>query len=182
MKYLYTTCLLIVFLVLNCDGRKSQNEALKTSIAQFKAKAIIQNTYIPKTYHEIVTDSSLSNGFKTQVTLYTNMNIHMVRTVKRDKILNQVNYRSIQGEVTVWFKENVIFDKIIDKTLLKKELAIPENDLNAYNLAGIWIDQSYPLDNDLLRLDIEYRHIDHNTSKSYKLLISEKGNFRLIGT
>lgn len=180
MKQLVLIITLMLFVLQSCDGRKSQHEALQQSIAEFSnTRTIEKDIYIPETYHEIISDSTLSNGFKTKIKTFTRMDENLVITVRSNNLLKRSNYRIIDGHVEVRFNNTLVFDEMVTKAFITRNQKVNHRSLEGFILSGIWINQEKSLDDNLLSLDILYVHIKNNSQKTFNLQINSTGHYYL---
>ena len=78
----------IIICLLSCDGRE---KVKRKPIETLKEKNMIESfstreSYYPKTYSEVKTDTILSNGYTVKVNTFTDMTSSFLKQFKHDAI------------------------------------------------------------------------------------------------
>ncbi|MDT0558887.1 hypothetical protein RM697_09520 [Ichthyenterobacterium sp. W332] len=101
--------------IFNCEGRKTQSQALKESLEAYKIKTIVtEDTYVPELYSEVKIDSTLTNGFYVSVKNYTNMHQAYTISKRKNNILTYTHFRSWISDLKVTFNNQDIVNTLID--------------------------------------------------------------------
>jgi hypothetical protein len=179
MKRFIFTIVILSLLLFTCEGRKSHHESLKQSVAEFKKENdLVKIVYLPEHYQETKIDSTLSNGYTARIKTFTNMKKSRLFIDTKDNILTKTYFRKIEGDVTVEFKNNVVFNRPITNQFIENAIKESRIKLKNYMLDGIWVDQDKSLDKNLLNIDIRYTSL--TTQKKYlyfNLQINRMGRY-----
>lgn len=121
-KNLSLLFLLVVLCLINCEGRRTNNQALKQDINDFKKDISFDNiTYVPETYSEHIIDTSFNNGLSVKLKLYTDMTSSVLHTLIKDTINHQTHFRNYAFEVTLVKNNKRIFNEVFNKERVIKE-------------------------------------------------------------
>lgn len=124
--------------------------------------------YIPEEYAEVVTDTTLSNGFMVHIKTYTDMTSGIVidSVVKNDSITSKTIKRDLISEVTVYKDGKEILSKTINKSLFLDEYENHKNTLKDMTLENVWVNQFIIEDQNVVQIEIDY-HRRPNVLKEY---------------
>lgn len=179
MKRFIFIITILSLLLFTCEGRKSHHQSLKQSVAQFKKENdLVKIVYLPEHYQETKVDSTLSNGYTARIKTFTNMQESRLFIDTKDNILTKTYYRNIESDVTVKFKNNIVFNSSITNQFIENALKTSRVKLKNYMLDGISINQGKSLDKNLLSIDIRYSNL--NTQKNhlyFNLQINRMGHY-----
>lgn len=181
MKHLLLIIIVIGLGFTSCDGRRNHHESLNESIKEFKKKSAVQNTdYIPKTFHEVITDTIMSNGKHIRLKAYTDMKNSVVKTSKKqDNITLEKHYREVLTEVTLTNNDRVFFRQTIDKNLILKNDISKTALLKSSTCLGIWLDEFKSLGDDTV-LITTYLEPETQEKAHYNIIIKPTGDFHII--
>ncbi len=176
--------LLLLFVILigftSCEGRRSINTSLSENINRFNEEHRFElNTYLPESYNETLTDTTLANGFKIKVKVYTNMAQSLIKTKQEDRISHNYHYREVKGQVYITYNNTSIFERVINKAFIQSASKISEDAFKSYNLEGIWVNHEDAIASDLVSFDIRYCTIDTGNCKVFNLIVQPDGSFDL---
>lgn len=116
MRYLLTLFFLSSIVFLSCDGRQNANQSLKESVWKFNKKqtSIATNTYYPKDYTEIITDTIISRGLKVSIKNYAVMHKNVIISQSSKNKSDITNYhRVFESEISVYNAKKTIFKTTI---------------------------------------------------------------------
>lgn len=184
-KLLFKNILSLLFIATivaftSCIGNTSKYDALQESIIKFKdsVEPIDIVKYIPKTYSEIKTDTILSNGFKVNIKLFTDMQHSLVNEYEVDFIRYKEHHRVIKADITVLKADKEIFKKTIDKRFLKTD----SNDdiyLRNANIRNLYIDEFASINSNKVVLNIPIHQFNERSTPTYNIIIDDKGNYSI---
>lgn len=128
--------------------------------------------FIPEEYAEIVTDTTLSNGFRVHIKTFTDMDKSIVNTIKNNNILFKNYYREIVSEVIVYKNDKLIFNKKIDNRFLStKGSQYLNNEIVVDELKSITTDKLYLVASQCIPESVH--------CPFYYIIIDKKGNYEL---
>ncbi|HMC01291.1 MAG TPA: hypothetical protein VKN14_09685 [Flavobacteriaceae bacterium] len=180
MKRLLFFFLIVVLTNISCDGRdrahKSNQEVLKENklLDSFSENTV----HIPETYTEIKTDTILSNGTKIEIKLYSDMDVSVLKTFKKDAIQYKEYYRDFNAHIIVYKNNLEIFNEIINKEFLNNSL-VASVSLHDATLKNVQIDEMTSYLDNLLVIDLTFAKLDNVVSSVYKIYIEDTGKFIL---
>ena len=152
MRYFIVLISVIAIIFCGCSGRTTKQEALKKAVVDFKAILPLENTitYVPETYTEIKTDTSMANGYRVYIKNYVLMEAPGIA----QKIANTQNktyhFRQFASEITVYKQDKLIFNDVIDVAFFKNH--IPKNNTTPYLYKGITLDELSSLEHGAIYL------------------------------
>ena len=179
MKHLYFILVITAIALMNCDGRKSQNEALNNSIEKFKVsfEPIEFDEYIPQKYSETIKDSVLSNGYNVSIKTYSDMNKSVEYSYTESTIDHKINYRNWISQVTIRKADKIVFNECIDTDFfLENGININQLTINLIN-TGVWVDEEESINKDGIYLLTEFLDVKEDNSLLYQIKIDEKGKY-----
>ena len=174
MNKLYFILALGIIIIIGCNGReryyKSNNEILQENKLLDSFSENIQ--YIPESYTEVEVDTTLSNGFRVKIRTYTEMEDHVINEFTIDSINYKFHYRNYTGQLEVFYKNEAILEKTINKSYFKEngdkefwEKAI---------LAGISLDED-TLTIEKVFINVFYCIPESEICEDFKIIVDEKG-------
>ncbi|QDO95038.1 hypothetical protein FNB79_14015 [Formosa sediminum] len=173
---------LLILILFSCDGqdklhKKPQQILEENGLLESFSERIIYN---PETYTETVTDTLLHSGYQVHIKTYLAMNSNIIKSEIKDSLNIKTFYRNALAEVSVSLKKTTIFNQIVSKTFIGKNIKGAEETLQGYRLNSIWIDDGNFAVQDAILLRILYCKPDQVTdTKSYLLKIFETGNYKI---
>ena len=174
MKYIIVLFFVFISLI-SCDGRDRVNKTNQDVLKEYNLlESFSENIqYIPETYTEIITDTTLDNGFRVKVKTYTEMQDNVFNEFTIDTIKYKFYYRNYTSKLTVFFKNSLILDETINKSYLNKK----ENKefWNSAVLGGISIDEHNSSNNEVY-ISILYCIPESEICKDFKIIVDKKGN------
>ncbi|UKM64126.1 hypothetical protein GSB9_00673 [Flavobacteriaceae bacterium GSB9] len=164
----------------NCDGRKTQRDALKESIQKFKDSItpieIVE--YIPKTYSEVKTDTILSNGFVIKIKNYTDMENSVSHQYQTDSFTMRTDiYRDWVSEVTVEKDGELIFSETIDDLFLIKNDKVFASLKTTAIKSGTILKSDFINNNEHVYLFTNIIFPDNQDGLAYMLKINKSGKY-----
>ena len=116
MRKLLGIALLLIIGLTSCEGRKTQNQALKEDIEEFSKEVSIQvDVYEPEAYVEREVDTLLSNGYRVKIKTYSDMDNSVLFTKVKDTINYQTHYRNYKFDILVEKEGRLIYKESFDK-------------------------------------------------------------------
>lgn len=187
MKLLIQAIITLFFLAfLNCEGRKTQSQALAEDIEEFKKKVTIEiDVYQPETYVEQEVDTLYHNGYRVKIKTYSDMNNSVLFTKIKDTINYQTYYRNYKFDILVEKDGKLIFNESFDKEKVNqlfkfnsqgKSNAIDFKELGI--LKSIEINRNSPI-SDVIKIDLMYVIPETDKNSLYSLLIDNKGVMKI---
>ncbi len=143
MKNLTLLSLLLVITVfVSCDGKDRAKFTLEEKITNNEVpKSFFEKTaYFPKDYIEVVTDTTLNNGYRVHIKTFSDMNNSYVQEFVKDTIKHKYHYRDFLSSITVWKDDKEIFFDTIDKEFFEKR-GSTYTDLNNMTFHNVWLDE-----------------------------------------
>ncbi|MEP3836828.1 MAG: hypothetical protein ABJM36_04235 [Algibacter sp.] len=173
-------------MLLNCDGRKTKQDALKTSIIKFKdsIETIEIIEYIPKKYSEIKTDTILSNGFTVKVSSITDMDNSILKSFQKDSASIKQYHRKRIVTLEISLNGKLLFDKQIDTLFLKSYKGLAKSIISKdLIISDLRIDPKTSLSpkTELYMFITAYNPGD-KFDKRFQLHFDKSGNYRLNTT
>ncbi|WP_400079983.1 hypothetical protein [Winogradskyella sp. R77965] len=178
MRNLLGLLLILGIATTSCEGRKSQNQALAESIEAFKEATIFEKVmYTPETYHEVVIDTLLSNGFRVKIKTYSDMNNStLLEEFKKDTTIYKKFYREHLSDLEVYYNDSLVASKRINKSLFTNQ-----KDLDFWKkaiLGFVSINGLKSLKNELA-LNIYYCVPETDICKDFLIIYDKKGKYTL---
>lgn len=178
MNKLFTLFILIIIVLLNCDGRdrkhKTNEEVLKENKLLDSFSESIK--YIPEVYTEENTDTILSNGFRVKIKTYTEMQDNVFNEFIIDSIKYKFYYRNYTGKLDVFYNNASILKETIDKSYLNK------NEDKAFwddaIMAGISLDEHNSTKKEVF-ISVLYCIPESETCKEFNIIVDKEGNTTL---
>ena len=171
-------CLIVIVVLTSCDGRSKASRSAQDDLIEKKAldsfSEIIE--YYPESYVEVVTDTTLNSGFQIKISTATDMNDNILNEIVRDSVKYKQFYRNYVGEVNIAFDQEVIFKKIIDKTIFKS--LSTDFPWDKAIMGQITLDQENT-SSEAVFLDVFYCVIESQNCIDYKMIIDRSGNLRI---
>lgn len=171
----------IIICLLSCDGRE---KVKRKPIETLKEKNMIESfstreSYYPKTYSEVKTDTILSNGYTVKVNTFTDMRSSYLKQFKHDAINYKYHYRDFKAEI-VASHNSIIFNDVIDKDYILKHDKSVAYFLKSSILKSVWVNQEQTVKQDKLVVNILFTQPNSNTNKMFELVIEPNGQYKLI--
>ncbi|MBU2940107.1 hypothetical protein KO494_11210 [Lacinutrix sp. C3R15] len=166
---------------INCDGR---DKAKRTAQQDFRDSTILNTfngsiKYFPEKYTEVVTDTTLSNGFKINIKTYTDMNNSVLNTFKTGTIKNKHYYRDAISNIKVSKNGEIIFSERIDKSFFLKLDKSLKDYFKVANLTGVWLqDEKENLKNSI-SIYIMFAKPETDYYMLNKMTIDTKGKYTI---
>ncbi len=158
MNKLLVLTLILATIFFNCNGIKTKQDVLQASVLKYKDSLgnIEITTYFPKEYHEVETDTLLSNGFRIKIKNFTDMEHEVLHLSKQDSIIYKHYYRHVISEIDVYKNSSKIFSKTIDKPFLLKHNEALKDYLNTANLSNVWLNENHALSKEKISIYIMF--------------------------
>lgn len=174
---------LFSIILISCDGRerihKSNQEVLNENKLLDSFSARIQ--YIPEQYTETSTDTTLSNGFRVKIKLFSNMEHGVLNTFKKDNITHKLHYRDSISKIIVLKDGIEIFNKTVDKSFLAQNNdALSKRFFEKATMNSIWLDQMFSNDSDdKIKIDVSFRTVEMQFISTYQIYIDKNGIYNI---
>jgi len=190
MKHLLGILIIVASITfMNCEGRRTQSQALSKSIEKFKKKVNFEtNVYIPKTYIEQETDTLLSNGYHVKIKTYTDTSNAVHFSKIKDTINYQTYYRNFKFDISVSKDNKLIYHERFDKKKVNKAFNYSTNLVSGselYNFDALAVLKSINVNDDptytnMVLIDITYAIPESDRYASHTLFIDEKGKSNIV--
>ena len=185
-KNLRTLFAIITFciIIFSCEGRKTQNQALKESIEAFKKKVNFEtHVYIPETYFEREVDTFLNNGYRVKIKTYSDMSNSVLFSKIKDTINYQTHFRNFKFEISVEKANELIYHESFNKIKVNEAFnykADLSSSSELYNFDKLAVLKSIevsddPSFTDTVVINIMYAIPETDRYASHSLVINEKG-------
>ncbi|WP_422104316.1 hypothetical protein [Winogradskyella sp.] len=174
--------LLLVLAVTSCEGRKTQSQALKEAIEDFKKTVTVEiPVYQPESYMEREVDTLLHNGYRVKIKTYTDMDHAVLFTKIKDTINYQTYYRNFKFHILIEKNGKRIFNTHFDKTRINSLLEYkdsPISELRDFDklsvLKSIELNKDLP-NSEYVEIDIMYAIPNTDKVALHTISINEKG-------
>lgn len=173
----------------SCEGRKTQNQALIESVAEFNKMASFEiNEYYPETYVEREVDTLLSNGYRVKIKMYSDMDNSVLFTKIKDTINYQTYYRNFKFDIIVLKDNQEIYNNSFDKQKANEAFNYKSNlasDSNLYNFDKLAVLKSIQVNDNpsytnLVLIDVMYAIPESDNYASHRLFIDNKGKLNIV--
>ena len=165
------------FILLSCSGK---DKALLTPQDSLKEKKLLDSfseniKYFPEKYSEMVTDTTLSNGFRVHIKTQTDMESSVLNEFKQDTIHFKYYFRNFTSNIEI-FRNNQSSRKVIDKSLFSDK---SEQDFWTKAILGpITVDFLNSTEEEVC-FNVYFCIPESDVCKDYKLFLNEKGMERV---
>lgn len=181
MKHLTYFFIFVITLIAftSCDGKDRAYKTNKEVLQEHKLLDTFSKNikYIPEAYQEVKVDTLLTNGFKVNITYFTDMEHNVTDTVKLDTITNINNYRDHKATVTVAYNNKEVFNKTYDKTLFAKNDKPSRSFLNTAILNGANVNQLDSINKDYTTIDFVFCKPETDDCLLFKLKVNQTGKY-----
>ncbi|MCB0425242.1 MAG: hypothetical protein KDD20_08955 [Mangrovimonas sp.] len=172
------------FILLSCSGK---DKALLTPQDSLKEKKLLDSfseniQYFPEKYSEMVTDTTLSNGFRVHIKTQTDMESSVLKAYQLDSITHKNYYRNINAMVNVYKNGQQIFSQLIDKPFFYNQYSNHKELLAKMTLKVAQVNQldDYHSDsNDDVQIEFHYSDSDEKLWDRFVLRIQENGVYNI---
>lgn len=115
---------IICIISVSCEGRKTQNQALKESVEEFKKTVNLEvDIYEPENYFEKEIDTLMYNGFRVKIKTYSDMDNSVLLFSKiKDTINYQSHYRNFKFDISVEKDGKLLYSESFDKEKVNQTL------------------------------------------------------------
>lgn len=177
MKNLLYLILLLLTVVLSCDGRdkihKSSQEVLKHNklYESFSEKVV----YIPEHYLETKNDTILSNGFQVKIKSYTNMRESLLKESAKNHLLLKNYYRDIETTIQIYKNEKSIVSTTINKEFFIKTNYKTNRLLKNKILQGVWLNEYASIMTNKVVLEVQFMEPETKNYAYYRVSFDQSG-------
>ena len=179
MKNFFIIIVLMSFVFVNCDGRKSKSEALKESIAKFKKNQSAVETvyYYPTEYTEVVTYTLISNKVNVYIKNYSLLNKSISISVEdHTNDTNKTEHRIFESEVLVSAPNKEILKMHISAEKFKSMYS--DDFWNHATLQHVWVNQELSTSEDI-QLDMSFINPSDHSFKLYRMSVDSHGKHQI---
>jgi len=163
----------IVFIAfLSCDGRDRVHKTNEEVLIEHKLLDSFSErvTYFPETYTEVETDTILSNGYRVNIKLYSDMENAILVEKQQDKIISKTYYRKLIADVEIYSSSTAVFKDTINTDFLVKKGILSESESNSYLAHGFWIETYNDVHNGVPILFFNYVNAESNEKRLFKFI------------
>jgi len=119
---LVTFCTFFLLLT-SCDGRTSKNEALKSSIENFKENVTLEkHISVPESRFTSSTDTLFATGLRVRVKTQTDESRKIVVTELRDGIHEHRHFKKFIFSLELWKDQQLLINETFDRSRMNKLL------------------------------------------------------------
>ena len=191
MRNLLGVLLILIVGFTSCEGRVTKNQALAEDIEEFKKTVSVQvDIHKPENYTERQVDTTLSNGFRVKIKVYTDMDNSVLFSKIKDTVNYQTYYRNFKFDILIEKDNKVIYNKRFDKQKANKVFKFNANLLKGSELYtfdklailnAIQVDDD-PIYTNMVAIDVMYAIPETNKTSYHKIVINDKGKANFIQT
>lgn len=177
MKNLIYLILILLTVVLSCDGRdkmhKTSQEILKKNnlYESFSQKVL----YIPEHYSETKNDTILSNGFQVTLKSYTNMRESFLKKSFKNHLLLKNYYRDIETTILINKNEQNIVSTNINKDFFMNSNREFHSILKDKILQGVWLNEYASIITNTVILDVQFMEPETKNYSYFRISFDQNG-------